>query len=318
MSSANSATFDLDVGVIYSGERHYMTPLVTSLAGAAPGLSIRLILVDNASPDGVADWTHVCSHTKLVTNTQPCHYAANLNRVLAASDARYALLLNTDMYFDADEQCLAKMVKFMDDHPRAGISICRIDHPDGTYGQPARRFPTVRTIAARRLGMKRLFARSLAEYFYEDRDRQSSFVCDWISGCFMLVRRDAVREVGRFDEGYVKYFEDVDICLRMARAGWHVMFNGQTHCYHHEQRASRRALSRDAWWHVRAYLRWLYKWGLTVPRAEPSDASGLPWPPAGAPQLRRDRAHPAPAQPRIAATPERDQDSRRTDVQRRR
>jgi hypothetical protein len=112
----------------------------------------------------------------------------------------------------------------------------------------------------------------------------------------------------------LKYFEDVDMCLRMARAGWQVMFNGQTHCYHHEQRASRRALSRDAWWHGRAYLRWLYKWGLTVPRAEPGDASGLPWRTAGAPSSRRDRPRPAPVHRRIVATPELDQNSPRVDL----
>ena len=47
----------------------------------------------------------------------------------------------------------------------------------------------------------------------------------------------------------------------MARAGWQVMFHGGTRCYHHEQRASRKAFSRDAWRHGRAYLRWLMKVG---------------------------------------------------------
>ena len=247
-----SAAFDLDVGVIYSGERDYMTPLVASLARSADGVSLRLVLVDNASIDGVALWTAGPLPTTVVTNSRPQGYAANLNRILRASNARYALLLNTDMYFDPAEQCLAKMVRFMDEHPGCGISICQIHHPDGTPAYPARAFPTWRTIAARRLGLRRRFARSLREYFYEDRDPRGTFVCDWVSGCFMLVHREAVRDVGRFDERYLKYFEDVDICLRMARAGWQVMFNGQTHCYHYEQRASRRVLSSDAWLHAHA------------------------------------------------------------------
>ncbi len=111
--------FDLDVGVIYSGERHFMTPLVTSLACSAPGVAMRLLLVDNASTDGVDDSAHAVRHTKIIKNPTACTYAHNLNRVLGGSDARYVLLLNTDMYFDADEHCLAKMVHFMDDHPRA-------------------------------------------------------------------------------------------------------------------------------------------------------------------------------------------------------
>ena len=84
--------------------------------------------------------------TKILRNEKPLGYAANLNRILAATSA-YVLLMNTDMYFDPADQCLAKMVAFMDERPRSGISICQIYRPDGSYGHPARRFPTLRTIA---------------------------------------------------------------------------------------------------------------------------------------------------------------------------
>ena len=301
-STMASTTLDLDVGVIYSGEQQYMPPLLSSLAGSAEGLSLRLILVDNASADGVANYTHACSRTKVVANSRPFGYAANLNRILAASDARYTLLLNTDMYFDVEEQCLAKMVRFMDTNPRCGISICRIYHPDGTYGYPARRFPTWRAIAARRLGLTRLFGSELRNHLCQDSDTQGSFDCDWVSGCFMLVRREAIGDIGRFDEGYGKYFEDVDICLRMTRAGWQVKFHGQTYCYHHEQRASRRTLSRDAWRHARAYVRWLKKWGLSVPSRTTVDPSLVPSRAVAARSLRHDPSHPSPGQPQSGAT----------------
>ena len=58
-----------------------------------------------------------------------------------------------------------------------------------------------------------------------------------------------------------KYFEDVDLCLRMARAGWQVMFNGDTYCYHGEERASLKVFSRDGMRHLRSYYHWLRKWG---------------------------------------------------------
>ena len=76
-----------------------------------------------------------------------------------------------------------------------------------------------------------------------------------------MIRRQALEEVGPLDERFGKYFEDVDICLRMARAGWRVMYHGGAHCYHLEQRASGKIFSLDAWRHLRAYLHWLRKWG---------------------------------------------------------
>ena len=198
-------------------------------------------------------------------NTRPYGYAANMNRIMAASNAHYTLLLNTDMYFDPGDQCLTKMVRFMDENPRCGISICQVYRPDGSYGHPARRFPTLGAIAARRLGLRRPCARSLREHLYEDRPATSSFPCDWVSGCFMLVRRTAMQDIGRFDERFVKYFEDVDMCLRMSRAGWQVMFNGETRCYHHEQHHD--GCCRETPGVIgRAYLRFaLKKWGLNGP-----------------------------------------------------
>ena len=150
--------------------------------------------------------------------------------------ARYVLLLNTDMFFDPDEQCVAKMVRFMDAHPDCGVSGCRLYHPDGTYGFPARRFQTPATIAARRLGLGKFLGKTVDSYLYREKPQETVFDCDWLSGCFLMVRRQAVDAVGLLDLQFRKYFEDVDFCLRMARGGWRVMMNGETFGYHLEQR----------------------------------------------------------------------------------
>jgi N-acetylglucosaminyl-diphospho-decaprenol L-rhamnosyltransferase len=263
---------DLDIGLIYTHERDWMPRLLPSLHASGNGLAMRLILVDNHSDDGVEPWLPLFPETTVVRNQCSLSYAENLNRILAASTAPYVLLLNTDLLFDVEEQCLAKMVRFMNAHPDCGISGCRVYHEDGSYAHPARRFQTLRIILARRLGLGRLWPTMLNRYLYRERSTRDSFACDWISGCFMLVRREAIREVGPFDEGYLKYFEDCDICLRMARSGWSTMHCGKTYCYHLEHRASKRLLSLDAWKHVRSYARWLRKWGFSPaiqPAAEP-------------------------------------------------
>ena len=84
-----------------------------------------------------------------------------------------------------------------------------------------------------------------------------------------MIRREAFEDVGYFDEGFAKYFEDVDICYRMARSGWRVMHHGATHCYHLEQRASKGLWSTDALRHLGSYFRWHWKWGLSYRRDLP-------------------------------------------------
>src|SRR5579872_6621068 len=264
---ANSGDdMDVDIGIIYTHERHFMTPLVSSLAQSGHALAMRLILVDNASKEGVGEWRSAFPDTQVLRNESRLGYAANLNRILEASRARYVLLLNTDMCFEPGEQCVAKIVRFMDAHPDCGIGGCRLYHSDGSYAFPARRFQTPLTIAARRLGLAALLDGTINSYLYRERPRDSVFECDWLSGCFLMVRRRAIEDVGFLDVRFQKYFEDVDFCLRMARAGWRVMMNGQTYGYHLEQRASRHLFSRDALLHVQSFLRWLAKWGVNPKR----------------------------------------------------
>jgi GT2 family glycosyltransferase len=252
---------DLDIGVIYTYESGLMNRLIESMRASGDELRMRLILVDNNSKQGVDSWAKQFGETKIVYNKERLTYAQNVNRVLAASSARYILLMNTDMFFDPFQQCLAKMVAFMDANPRCGVSGCRLYYANGTDARPARRFQTLRTILARRCHMAGLFSGSLDRYFYSERSPDETWQCDWLSGCFLMVRREAHEQVGGFDEGFGKYFEDVDFCLRMARAGWLVMYHGNASCFHLERRASKKLLSADAWEHFCSYLLFLRKWG---------------------------------------------------------
>jgi len=263
---------DLDVGVVYTHERRFMPALLSSLYASAGHLRARLVLVDNASGDGVEQWKPHFPCMKVIRNQQRLGYTANLNRILEVSTAPYVLLMNTDMYFSSDDQCLCKMVRFMDTHEGCGISTCRVCHPSGEFAYAARRFPTLRAIAARRLGMSHVFRQSLQSYLYMEEDNRDSFECDWVSGCFMMIRKEAIEETGRFDGRFPKYFEDVDICLRMAQHGWQVMFNGAAYCYHYEQRASKKLFSHDALSHLESYRLWLGKWGFSPRMSLPRQA----------------------------------------------
>jgi GT2 family glycosyltransferase len=251
----------LDIGVIYSGERELMGPLLSTMKASAPGLDYRLILVDNHSHDGIEPWRQIIPQTKVLKNAERLHYAANMNRIMAASTARYVLVMNTDMFFDPRQRCLTRMVEYMDAHADCGIAGCRLLHVDGHDARAARRFQTLPVLLARRFGLGGLMRRTLERYFYMDHAPGESFDCQWLSGCFLMLRREAVEKVGLFDESFGKYFEDVDMCLRMARAGWRVMYHGATSAYHIEQRASRKLFSADAWRHLRSYFYWLNKWG---------------------------------------------------------
>jgi N-acetylglucosaminyl-diphospho-decaprenol L-rhamnosyltransferase len=259
---SSASPLALDIGVIYTHEDALLPRLLESMAASVGRISARLILIDNASTRGAEQWREHWPDAMILRNQRRLGYAANLNRILDASTARYTLLMNTDMYFDPAENCLEKMVAFLDVHPHCGLAGCRLLHADGSEAHAARRFPTLPLVLARRCGMGRLLRRHVDWHFYAEHSPQDTFACDWLSGCFLMVRREVIAQVGRVDERYGKYFEDVDLCLRMWRAGWQVLYNGAVSCVHLERRASRNPFSIDAWRHMLAYARWLRRWGL--------------------------------------------------------
>ena len=251
---------DVDIGVIYSGERDLMGPLLSTMRASVPGVSHRLILIDNASADGVEPWRQIIPDTKVLKNAERMNYAANMNRILAASTARYVLVMNTDMFFDPRQRCLSRMVAFMDAHPQCGIAGCRLLHVDGNEARAARRFQTLSVFVARRFGLGRLMRRTVERYFYMDHAPGESFACQWLSGCFLMPAQ------GGGESGIVR--RELRQVFRGRR---HVPADGpggmagdvsrRDHAYHIEQRASRRLFSADAWRHFRSYLYWLSKWG---------------------------------------------------------
>ena len=148
-AAKSSLVRDLDVGIIYTGERDLMAPLLSTMKASTGGLRYRLLLVDNFSRDGVETWRNTIPETDVLTNDKRLSYAANMNRIVAASTARYVLLMNTDMFFDPRQSCLARMVGFMDAHPDCGVAGCRILHVDGHDARAARRFQTFSVLLAR-------------------------------------------------------------------------------------------------------------------------------------------------------------------------
>jgi N-acetylglucosaminyl-diphospho-decaprenol L-rhamnosyltransferase len=185
-------------------------------------------VVDNASRDGTAEEVRTrfqwVDYEELEWNSGFC--IAN-NIALRRSSAPFALLLNPDT--EVTEGALDYALNALRSRPEVGMLSCRLVQPDGTFDHAAKRsFPTPLGALGHFTGVGRRggASRRLAQYRAPELGEHEAGEVDAVNGAFMLVRREAVVEVGLLDEGYWLYMDDLDWCYRFKQKGWKVFYDG--------------------------------------------------------------------------------------------
>jgi N-acetylglucosaminyl-diphospho-decaprenol L-rhamnosyltransferase len=197
---------------------------------------------------------------KLIVNERSAGFAANANRGFAATSSPWVVVANPDTKAASD--AVAQLQEFAAAHPRCGIAGPRLLNPDGTWQASRRRWPTVSGTLVRRTPLRWLLRpqeRQRSHYMLEER-RTEPAESDWLLGAFLLLRREALDELGGFDPGYRLYGEDIDLCYRAAKAGWERWYVPAAVVLHeHQAVTDKRFLTRRTLWHWRGILRFVRK-----------------------------------------------------------
>jgi GT2 family glycosyltransferase len=201
-----------------------------------------VILVDNHSSDNsVATIRAAYPHIPLIENEGNLGFSKANNQGIRRAKGRYILLLNSDTLLEPDT--LQTMIQFMDDHPQAGASGCKLVLTDGSLDKACKRgFPTPSAAFYYITGLSRLFPDNpkFNQYQLGHLSDNEHHQVDSLVGAFMLVRRATIDQVGLLDENYYMYGEDVDWCYRMKEAGWEIHYYPKTKITHLKGASSRR------------------------------------------------------------------------------
>ena len=212
---------DLSVVIVNWNTRDLLRDCLASLLAACDGLSVEVLVVDNASSDGSAAMVRAdFPSVRLIESPANIGFAAGNNLALREARGRHVLLLNSDTLVRGD--VLRDSVAWLDAHARAGVMGPLVLNADGSLQPSCSSFPSLRNLALQLLGITRI-AR-LDGYRLTGWDRSSPRRVDVVSGAAMFVRRAAMEEVGLLDESFFFYGEETDWCHRFARAGWEVVF----------------------------------------------------------------------------------------------
>ncbi|HWI11017.1 MAG TPA: glycosyltransferase family 2 protein [Burkholderiaceae bacterium] len=221
---------DVTALIVNYNTKELLRPCIDALRASASGLRLQIVIVDNASRDGSPEWLRAeFGDCDLIFNTSNVGFGRANNQALALARGRHVLLLNTDAFVRPDS--IGNTVRFLDAHPRCGLLGVRLVGLDGTLQPSCRYFPTPWNEFLVRAGLSRLFpsTRLVDDMAW---DHASARECDWVPGCYYLVRKIVVDQVGLFDPRFFLYYEEVDHCRAVKAAGWSVMYCPDTTVVH--------------------------------------------------------------------------------------
>ena len=193
---------------------------------------VETVVVDNGSRDGTVAFVRQRYPDVRVIETENRGLGAGWNVGLRETTSTYGLLLNADAWLV--EGALERLCEFADTRPRAAVIGPRLLNPDGTLQRSVRGFPTVWRLATEYFFLRRLAPSSSAlnAFYAGGFDHDEVRAVEVVMGACMLMRREAVEQVGDCDEDYFLFSEETDWCYRFREAGWEVVFFPGSECVH--------------------------------------------------------------------------------------
>lgn len=222
---------DISILIVNYNTAHLLDELFSSLYASAESIgAMEIMLVDNASSDNSVELIKArYPDVKLIVNKQNVGFGRANNQMVPFVKGRYILLLNTDAFVDVD--ALRKTMLYMDAHMKCAALGVKLTGRDGVIQPSCRYFPTPLNIFLLSTGLNRYFplVQMVDDVKWDQRVTQT---CDWVPGCYLLIRRDVVDTIGLFDSRYFLYYEEVDWCFAAKKAGWEIHYFSETTAIH--------------------------------------------------------------------------------------
>jgi hypothetical protein len=213
---------------------------------------LQIIVVDNASQDGTVDFVQrTFPQVKVIENQRNLGYAAGCNvgiRYALDQGAKYIFLLNNDTFVESN--LIDLLVSWAESHPNDAILTPLIRHAD----EPKRVW-----FAGSRRRRITLDTEDLGKGRAERITIKKSRAIDYVIGCAMFVRSQALREVGFFDESFFMYYEDLDLSLRVQTAGYNLRYVPGSVVWHRVEASTSNAPSLRYYYRARGSVRFYRK-----------------------------------------------------------
>lgn len=230
---------DLSVVIVNYGTFKLTKNTINSILNYSYPFSIEIIVVDNASVDDSLSKLkeYFKDNVKFIASKSNNGFAAGNNQALKIVDSKYILLLNSDTIVWQDT--LEDIYNFMENNPDVGACGCQVLLEDNTLDKACKRsFPNVKN------SFFRLFhipTKSKDDnYNLDDLDDNGVYEIDCLTGAFIFTRKKVLDSIGLLDETFFMYGEDIDLCYRIKKAGWKIIYYGKDKITHFKGASSKK------------------------------------------------------------------------------
>ncbi|UEM15925.1 glycosyltransferase family 2 protein [Bradyrhizobium barranii subsp. barranii] len=233
VSAPRVSETDVAVVIVSWNTRDILRGCLRSVFEQTQRVSFQVFVIDNNSQDGSADMVRAeFPDVTLIANAENRGFAAACNQGMQLASARYTLLLNPDTVVLDD--AISHSVRYADLHLDVGVVGCQVLEAEDRITPTGFSFPSPFNLFLALSGLSRAFPRSrlFGRPEFSWWDRRSERDVDVVTGMFMLVRREAIAQVGLMDEAYFVYSEEADWCYRFAQAGWRRVFTPSARIVH--------------------------------------------------------------------------------------
>lgn len=200
----------------------------------APKCEFEMFVADNNSTDGTPVMVEKeFPQVILIKNKDNLGFAAANNQELERATGKYLLILNPDT--EVSEGSIDALIAFLDKNKDAGMVAPRLVNSDGSLQRSCMGFPTLGAMAMRQLFLEALlpFNTYTKKYLMSDFKHDKLAEVDQPMGACLFVRKDIIDKIGPFDNGYYMFFDEVDLCFRIKKAGWKIFFTPDASVMHH-------------------------------------------------------------------------------------
>jgi len=221
----SESTVELSIVIVSWNTKDILRDCLVSVYAETKETDFEIIVVDNASEDGSADMVEQeFPQVILIRHPENSGFAAANNIGFGHCKAEFVLLLNSDTI--VLDGALDKTIAYARTVPQYGVTSCRVLNDDKSLQPNCFMYPSILNSTLFVTGLYRIFPKN--KFFGRQQmtwwDYNDEKEVQVIVGCFMMVRKEALEQVGPLDEQFFMYSEEVDWCYRFSSQGWKLGF----------------------------------------------------------------------------------------------